>query len=195
MTNPAFDAVVIGSGMFGAYCADKLFRDTKLKRTLLLEAGAFLVAEHFQDLPNIGLNVPDPMDPGNDNGPAEGNCLEDAVARKYSFVGTPYCVGGKSVYWGGWCPRLTDARPSCLATDRSPIFEEQLSSGRRAAWSVGPHRFHSRVALSGIARQSSSGAALEFRDSPPLNHRRSRCWGAVPLPGCSLSINTAVCRY
>ena len=24
MTNPAFDVVVIGSGMFGAYCADKL---------------------------------------------------------------------------------------------------------------------------------------------------------------------------
>jgi hypothetical protein len=54
MTNPAFDAVVIGSGMFGAYCADKLFRDAKAKRTLLLEAGGFLVAQHYQDLPNIG---------------------------------------------------------------------------------------------------------------------------------------------
>jgi hypothetical protein len=49
MTNPVFDAVVIGSGMFGAYCADKLFRDAKAKRTLLLEAGPFLVAEHVQD--------------------------------------------------------------------------------------------------------------------------------------------------
>ena len=68
MTNPAFDVVVIGSGMFGAYCADKLFRDAKMKRTLLLEAGGFLLAEHFQDLPNIGLQVPWPMDPANDNG-------------------------------------------------------------------------------------------------------------------------------
>ena len=67
-TNPDFDVVVIGSGMFGAYCADKLFRNTKLKRTLLLDAGVFLLAEHFQNLPNIGLNVPDPMDPASDNG-------------------------------------------------------------------------------------------------------------------------------
>src|ERR1700722_20661583 len=67
-TNPDFDVVVIGSGMFGAYCADKLFRNTKLKRTLLLDAGVFLLAEHFQNLPNIGLNVPDPMDPGGDHG-------------------------------------------------------------------------------------------------------------------------------
>src|SRR5258708_19902506 len=22
------------------------------------------------------------------------------------FVGQPYCFGGKSLYWGGWCPRL-----------------------------------------------------------------------------------------
>src|SRR6516164_6319807 len=108
MTNPIFDAVVIGSGMFGAYCADKLFRNAKAKRTLLLEAGPFLVAEHVQDLPDIGLNVPDPIDPAKDNGPRElvwglpwrGNT---------SFVGTSYCVGGKSLYWGGWCPRLTNS--------------------------------------------------------------------------------------
>jgi hypothetical protein len=25
------------------------------------------------------------------------------------FPGTAYCVGGKSIYWGGWCPRLRDA--------------------------------------------------------------------------------------
>src|SRR5262249_3561225 len=23
-----------------------------------------------------------------------------------AFVGQAYCVGGKSLYWGGWCPRL-----------------------------------------------------------------------------------------
>jgi choline dehydrogenase-like flavoprotein len=25
------------------------------------------------------------------------------------FPGTAYCVGGKSIYWGGWCPRLQPA--------------------------------------------------------------------------------------
>jgi choline dehydrogenase-like flavoprotein len=107
-TNPAFDAVVIGSGMFGAYCADKLFRDAKAKRTLLLEAGAFLVAEHFQNLPDIGLNVPGPMDPANDNGRPRELVWGMPWRGNTSFVGTPYCVGGKSVYWGGWCPRLTN---------------------------------------------------------------------------------------
>jgi choline dehydrogenase-like flavoprotein len=133
MTNPAFDVVVIGSGMFGAYCADKLFRDPKMKRTLLLEAGAFLVAEHFQDLPNIGLQVPWPMDPANDNGQPRELVWGMPWRGNTSFVGTPYCVGGKSVYWGGWCPKLTSANlatwPPTVALylkDHYHFLEEQL---------------------------------------------------------------------
>src|SRR5260221_13119537 len=67
MTNPAFDAVVIGSGMFGGYFADKLFRDAKGQRTLLLEAGGVLVAGHYQALPDIRINVPKPPCPLTDN--------------------------------------------------------------------------------------------------------------------------------
>jgi choline dehydrogenase-like flavoprotein len=137
-TNPNFDAVVIGSGMFGAYCADKLFRDTKVKRTLLLEAGLFLVAEHFQNLPNIGLNVPDPMDPAGDNGLPREIVWRMPWRGNNSFVGTPYCVGGKSVYWGGWCPRLTDddlsAWPPTVARylkDNYHRLEEQLGVSDR----------------------------------------------------------------
>jgi choline dehydrogenase-like flavoprotein len=107
--NPAFDTVVIGSGMYGAYCAEKLFRLTKEKRTLILEAGAFLVPEHFQDLPNIGLNVPDPMNPADDKGSPREIVWRMPWRGNTNFVGTPYCVGGKSLYWGGWCPQLTDA--------------------------------------------------------------------------------------
>jgi choline dehydrogenase-like flavoprotein len=132
-TNPDFDAVVIGSGMFGAYCAEKLFRDTKVKRTLILEAGAFLVSEHFQNLPNIGLNVPDPMDPGGDNGLPREIVWRMPWRGNNSFVGTPYCVGGKSIYWGGWCPRLTEdglsAWPPTVAQylkDNYRRLEEQL---------------------------------------------------------------------
>jgi choline dehydrogenase-like flavoprotein len=144
ITNPVFDAVVIGSGMFGAYCADKLFRNAKAKRTLLLEAGPFLVAEHVQDLPDIGLNVPDPIDPAKDNGPRElvwglpwrGNT---------SFVGTSYCVGGKSLYWGGWCPRLTNsalaAWPPVLAQylkDNYSRLEDQLGVSKPTDFIHGP---------------------------------------------------------
>src|SRR6516165_4959750 len=108
MTNPVFDAVVIGSGMFGGYCAEKLFRDSKAERTLLLEAGALFLAEHYQNLPDIGLNVPDPMDPASDNGLPREVVWGMPWRGNTSFIGNPYCVGGKSVFWGGWCPRLTD---------------------------------------------------------------------------------------
>jgi choline dehydrogenase-like flavoprotein len=138
MTNPDFDAVVIGSGMFGAYCAEKLFRDTKVKRTLILEAGAFLVSEHFQNFPNIGLNVPDPMDPGGDNGLPREIVWRMPWRGNNSFVGTPYCVGGKSIYWGGWCPRLTEdglsAWPPIVAQylkDNYRRLEEQLGVSDR----------------------------------------------------------------
>jgi hypothetical protein len=133
MTNPAFDAVVIGGGMFGGYLADKLFRDAKGKRTLLLEAGGFLVAGHYQDLPDIGLNVPEPMDPTSDNRRPREIVWGMPWRGNTSFVGTPYCVGGKSIYWGGWCPRLTDdvlaAWPSSVAgylKDNYSRVEEQL---------------------------------------------------------------------
>src|SRR5712692_8016198 len=48
-----FDAVVIGAGMFGAYCAEKLYRlgGSSALRILLLDAGAFLLPSHIQNLP------------------------------------------------------------------------------------------------------------------------------------------------
>src|SRR5216684_7964139 len=48
-----FDVVVIGAGMFGAYCAEKLYRfgSVSALRILLLDAGAFLLPTHIQNLP------------------------------------------------------------------------------------------------------------------------------------------------
>jgi len=45
---PPFDAVVIGSGMYGGYCASKIWRFGAFKglRVLVLEAGPFLISEH-----------------------------------------------------------------------------------------------------------------------------------------------------
>src|SRR5690242_3759958 len=42
----AFSAVVVGAGMYGAYLATRLFRQSPDARILLLEAGPFLVTEH-----------------------------------------------------------------------------------------------------------------------------------------------------
>jgi hypothetical protein len=48
-----FDAVIVGAGMFGGYCADKISRGPGARplRVLVLEAGSFLVPTHVQNLP------------------------------------------------------------------------------------------------------------------------------------------------
>jgi choline dehydrogenase-like flavoprotein len=115
-----FDIVVIGAGMFGGYIADKLYRRSQNLglRVLVIEAGAFLLPTHVQNLPRLGLGGPaeqvvatNAQDPGPQNlvwgHPWHSN---------QAFPGLAYCVGGRSLFWGGWSPRLTTAdlgpRPS-----------------------------------------------------------------------------------
>lgn len=121
---PPYDVVVIGSGMYGAYCAEKLYRlgeDTGL-RVLLLDAGSFLFTTHVQNLPRIGLGT-GPMSTVASNAADPG---PQNVVWGYpwhsnqAFPGIAYCVGGRSIFWGGWSPRLTNedlaAWPSDVAT-------------------------------------------------------------------------------
>jgi len=103
-----FDAVVIGAGMYGSYVAEKIYRQGQGNlRVLLLEAGGFLVSEHVQNLTRIGLNAAAPvsLDPGVPRERVWGLPWRSNVA----FPGLAYCVGGRSLYWGGWSPKLTDA--------------------------------------------------------------------------------------
>jgi hypothetical protein len=101
-----FSAIVIGAGMYGAYCATKIFRRHPNKRVLLLDAGRFLVSEHVQNLARIGLNVPLPITPSSDPGVARELVWGIPWRGNVEFPGLAYCTGGKSIYWGGWCPRL-----------------------------------------------------------------------------------------
>ncbi len=129
-----FDAIVIGAGMFGGYCADKIFRtgaNNNLK-VLVLDAGPFVVPTHVQNLPSAGLNVPDPILPSTDPGIARDLVWGMAWRGNVPFVGQAYCIGGKSLYWGGWCPRLLAsdlaAWPPTVAqylTQHYPLLEEQ----------------------------------------------------------------------
>lgn len=116
----AFDAVVIGAGMFGAYCAEKIYRLGPNLRVLVLDAGSLLVTEHVQNLARIGLNAAGPKkDPtGTFNVPVILNSDDPGTRERVwgipmrSMVpisGLAYCLGGRSLYWGGWSPRLTDA--------------------------------------------------------------------------------------
>ena len=105
---PPFSAVVVGAGMYGGYCAAKIFRQSPTARVLVLDAGRFLVSEHVQNLANIGLNVPGPISPANDPGVARELVWGLPWRGNVEFPGLAYCTGGKSIYWGGWCPRLTE---------------------------------------------------------------------------------------
>src|SRR6266436_5970018 len=103
-----FDAIVIGAGMYGSYVAEKIYRQGRGNfRVLLLEAGSFLIPEHVQNLSRIGLNAAGPItsDPGVPRERVWGLPWRSNVA----FPGLAYCVGGRSLYWGGWSPKLTDA--------------------------------------------------------------------------------------
>jgi choline dehydrogenase-like flavoprotein len=108
-----FDVVVIGAGMFGAYAADKVYRasaDQNL-RVLLLDAGGYLVSTHIQNLPHLGLNVPDTvLVTRNDQDPGARNGVWGVPWHSNEpFTGLAYCPGGRSLFWGGWAPPLTAA--------------------------------------------------------------------------------------
>jgi hypothetical protein len=106
-----FDAVVIGAGMFGAYCAEKIYRNGEkhLLRVLVLDAGGHLVSEHAQNLSPMNIVAPgvatvhvNAEDPGTRN-----RVWGSPWHSNQAFTGLAYCIGGRSIHWGGWSPQLT----------------------------------------------------------------------------------------
>ena len=79
---------------------------------MFLDAGATLFATHFQNLPQqLGGAV---------SGPVYNRTREDGSGTQnvvwgmpwisnVPFPGLAYCLGGRSLFWGGWSPRLTAA--------------------------------------------------------------------------------------
>lgn len=105
-----FDAVVIGAGMHGAYCAEKLYRfgERINLRILVLDAGAFLASTHLQNLPGIGLNAPgDVQVTINSQDPGPRNVVWGIPWHSDTrFPGLAYCLGGRSLFWGGWALQM-----------------------------------------------------------------------------------------
>jgi choline dehydrogenase-like flavoprotein len=100
-------AVVVGAGAYGAYCATKIYRHHPGARVLVLDAGSFLVSEHVQNLGRTGLGVPAAIPPNTDPGVARDVVWGLPWRGNVDFPGLAYCAGGKSLFWGGWCPQLT----------------------------------------------------------------------------------------
>lgn len=122
-----FDAIVLGAGMFGAYCAQKIYRQgaASNKRVLVLEAGGFLVSEHVQNLARIGLNVASSV--SSDPGIPRETVWGLPWRGNQSTPGLAYCVGGRSLYWGGWTPRLTPVDQALWSPTLSSYLDANYS--------------------------------------------------------------------
>src|SRR5262249_5579027 len=118
-----FDIVIVGGGSFGGALAQHLLYSDQFRnhRILVLEAGPFVLPEHVQNLPTLGLAAPGPttVDPGVPR--AEGGGLPGRSSVEAGFPGLAYCIGGRSVFWGGWSPRLLDTpQDTEMPRDRWP---------------------------------------------------------------------------
>ena len=171
-----FDAVVIGAGMFGGYCAEKIysFGAANNLKVLVLDAGPFLIPTHLQNLPDLGLDVPDPMYPANDPGMARDLVWGMAWRGNVPFIGQAYCIGGKSLYWGGWCPRLLAsdlaAWPPTVAqylTQNYSLMEEQTGVSDKTEFIQGPLFNLLQQRVSNIL-QANAVPNLDSVEDPPL---------------------------
>jgi hypothetical protein len=116
-------------------------------RVLVLEGGPFTLPEHVQDLPSMALASPNPVQadpatlldmPSGMRSIGPGNALpatrqelinagldKSAVFENWGmpwnstirFGGLAYCLGGRSVYFGGWSPRYLATEMETAPTD------------------------------------------------------------------------------
>jgi choline dehydrogenase-like flavoprotein len=134
-----FDIIVVGGGTFGAAIAEHLwFRQRQTGgglRTLVVEAGLFTLPEHTQNTGILGLSdpgtafslnlgVPQPEPPRNE---VWGVPWISGIP----FKGLAYTVGGRSLYWGGWSPRLLDEEmatwPAATVADLNGRYFDESS--------------------------------------------------------------------
>jgi len=132
-----FDFIIVGGGTFGSGIAEHLwFRQKQAGgglRTLVVEAGMLTVPEHVQNTGIQGFadpatpfmlneNLPQPEPPRNE---VWGIPWKSTIP----FKGLAYTLGGRSLYWGGWSPRLLDEEmatwPAITVADlNSRYFDE-----------------------------------------------------------------------
>jgi choline dehydrogenase-like flavoprotein len=117
-----FDIIVIGGGTFGSAIAQQLYANDCAgnHRILVLEGGPFFVPEHNQNM-SAGIgHKGDKLSNGEARsisslraqGHVDGEPFEEVWGLPWhspiGFSGLSYNIGGRSVHWGGWSPRLLD---------------------------------------------------------------------------------------
>lgn len=176
-----FDVIVVGGGTFGPAIAEHLwFRQKQAGgglRTLVIEAGLFTVPEHVQ---NTGIQgFADPANPFflNENAPQPEPPVNEVwgVPWKSSipFKGLAYAVGGRSVYWGGWSPRLLDEEmttwPAATVADLKVRYfgesSRQIGVDDTNDFIFG--ELHNQLRRRLFDQLGSVGAAIPLKDLPP----------------------------
>lgn len=186
-----FDIIIIGGGTFGAAIAQHMFYRDKAKnhRILVLEGGPLLLPEHVQNLPLMGINVPSASSITDLRNEGQGNNPRSEVwglawHSATKFPGLAYCIGGRSVFWGGWSPRLLDAEmplsrwPAATVNDlKNKYFDEsadQIGVSQTNDFINGPmHDAMRRQLFDEIQNGNVAGAVpvneleLHLNDIPP----------------------------
>jgi len=115
-----FNAIIIGGGSFGGVLAQHLLYadETNSYRILVLEAGKLSLPEHFQNLPL-------------QRQPTEMWGLPWSHNVAGGFPGLAYTLGGRSLFFGGWSPRLLDEEmpatrwpPNVVTALKQKYFDE-----------------------------------------------------------------------
>jgi choline dehydrogenase-like flavoprotein len=107
-----FDFIIIGGGSFGAVVAQHLFNKTAAPhRVLVLEAGPMAIPEHVQNMALLGLDPPGPTRIADLRAIGQDRLPRVEVwglpwHSPVPFPGLAYCVGGRSLFFGGWSPQL-----------------------------------------------------------------------------------------
>ncbi|MFL6446396.1 MAG: GMC oxidoreductase [Bryobacteraceae bacterium] len=166
-----FDVVVIGAGMHGGYCAEKIYRFAKEAgknpRILVLDAGSLLLTQHEQNYPNINPNVgPFNVVTSNVNDPGPQEAVWGYPWRSnQSFPGLAFCIGGRSLYWGGWAPKLT---PDDLNNWPVDVKAHLLPNYPRVEQEIGiTAALHEPLSAALIARfNAAAGAGITVEPAP-----------------------------
>jgi len=157
-----FNAIIIGGGSFGGILAQHLlYADvTNSFRILVLEAGRHSLPEHFQNLPLQRQpmemwGLPWVSDPAN------------------AYPGLAYTVGGRSLFFGGWSPRLLDQEmppsrwpPNVVAQLTQTYFDE---AARQIGTDSTNDFMHGNLHLALRQRLAAAITNGKVRNAIPLN--------------------------
>lgn len=183
-----FDVVVIGAGMAGGYCAEKVYRKAKEKganlRILVLDAGSLFLTQHEQNYPGINPSTgPEAIVTSNSGSLHPDPGVQVGVwgypwRSNQNLAPLAYCIGGRSLFWGGWCPRLTDhdlqpawpAEAVAILQQNYPFVEDEIgvSSERHEPLNDAlKSAFQAAVAGTGMTVEDSK---LAVQSQPPAGN-------------------------